>query len=145
MILHATAVAMPSASGWRGVLLRGPSGSGKSDLALRLLERGWRLVGDDYVEVWASGGGLFAAPAPRIAGVMEVRGVGLTGAASVSLARIALVVDCQGPAERMPEPDSEVIEAIAVPRLALAALEASAARKVVAALTSRDMASRLEP
>lgn len=136
---------MPTASGWRGVLLRGPSGSGKSDLALRLLERGWRLVGDDYVEVWASDGGLFAAPAPRIAGVMEVRGVGLTGAASVSLSRIVLVVDCEAPVDRMPEPDSEMIDGVAVARLSLTALEASAAQKVVTALTSRDMASRLEP
>lgn len=145
MILHATAVATPTASGWRGVVLRGPSGSGKSDLALRLIERGWRLVGDDYVEVWASGDGLFATAAPRIAGVMEVRGVGLTGAVSVSLARVAFVVDCQPPPDRMPEPDLERIDGIAVPRLSLAALEASAAHKVMTALTSRDMASRLEP
>ena len=86
MILHATAVATATGQGWRAVLLRGPSGSGKSDLALRLMERGWRLVGDDYVEAWASGAGLFAAPASRLAGVIEARGVGLTGAANLTLA-----------------------------------------------------------
>jgi serine kinase of HPr protein (carbohydrate metabolism regulator) len=145
MILHATAVARATAEGWRGVLLRGPSGAGKSDLALRLIEHGWRLVGDDYVEVWGSGGGLFAAPAPRIAGVMEARGVGLIGAASLSLARLDLIVDCEPPSDRMPEPDAERIDGVSVARLSLAALEASTPWKIIAALHARDMASRLEP
>jgi serine kinase of HPr protein (carbohydrate metabolism regulator) len=145
MILHASAVATATASGWRAVLLRGPSGSGKSDLALRLMERGWRLVGDDYVEAWASGDGLFVAPAPRIAGVIEARGVGLTGAAHLLLARAGLVVDCETPADRLPDPRAETIDGVALPRLSLSALEASAPRKIAAALFARDMASRLEP
>ncbi|MEG0819600.1 MAG: serine kinase, partial [Brevundimonas sp.] len=46
--LHATAVARYSPAGWRGVLIQGPSGVGKSDLALRLIGQGWRLVADDW-------------------------------------------------------------------------------------------------
>ena len=145
MILHATAVATATGQGWRAVLLRGPSGSGKSDLALRLMERGWRLVGDDYVEAWASGAGLFAAPASRLAGVVEARGVGLTGAANLTVARVGLVVDCEAPPDRLPELTSEAIDGVVLPRLSLSALEASAPQKIMAALTARDMASRLEP
>jgi hypothetical protein len=145
VILHATTVATATAQGWRAVLLRGPSGSGKSDLALRLMERGWRLVGDDYVEVWASGSGLFTAPASRIAGVIEARGVGLTGAANLSLARVGLVVACEPPSDRLPDPRREVIDGIGLPLISLSALEASAPRKILAALKTRDMASRLEP
>lgn len=145
MILHATAVAAATAQGWRAVLLRGPSGSGKSDLALRLMGRGWRLVGDDYVEVWASGPGLFTAPASRIAGVIEARGVGLTAAANLSLARVGLVVDCETSPDRLPELTGEAIDGVIVPRLSLSAVEASAPQKIIAALAARDMASRLEP
>ena len=145
MILHASAVATATASGWRAVLLRGPSGSGKSDLSLRLMERGWRLVGDDYVEAWASGGALFVAPAPRIAGVIETRGVGLTGAPHLLFARAVLLVDCEMPADRLPEPHAETIQDVALPHLSLSALEASAPGKIIAAVTARDMASRLEP
>ena len=60
MSVHATCIARRLGRGWAGVLLFGPSGAGKSDLALRALERGWRLVSDDYSTVWASGGGLYA-------------------------------------------------------------------------------------
>ena len=71
--LHATAVALDG----QAVLLLGPSGSGKSDLALRLVAAGWRLVADDRVVVTPNGDHLFASAPPRLTGLMEVRGVGI--------------------------------------------------------------------
>src|SRR3546814_12969710 len=71
--VHANCVALDG----RAVLLMGASGSGKSDLALRLIDRGWSLVCDDYVPLECRGGKLVHAPLEQIAGPMEVRHVGL--------------------------------------------------------------------
>ena len=71
--LHASCVAIRG----RGVLLTGPSGAGKSDLALRLIDRGAVLVGDDGVVIEARDGRLHARPGPNIEGQMEVRGLGI--------------------------------------------------------------------
>lgn len=137
MRLHATAVARHGPGGWRAVLLRGPSGSGKSDLALRLIGRGWRLVGDDYVEAWASGGRLFATAAPNIAGLIEARGVGLRPCPPIVMARAVLLIDCvAAEPERLPELDREALDGVGIPRLALRAVEASAADKIQLALHS---------
>ena len=57
--LHATAVARHTPTGWRGVLIQGPSGVGKSDLALRLIGQGWRLVADDWTHLWTSDDALY--------------------------------------------------------------------------------------
>ncbi|WP_296817709.1 HPr kinase/phosphorylase [Brevundimonas sp.] len=134
--MHATAVAGWTRKGWRSVLLRGPSGAGKSDLAFRLMGRGWRLVGDDYVEVWASGNGLFVGPSERIAGLMEVRSLGLVGVRALCPARAVLLVDCAtGPLERLPEPQTETLEGVRLPRLALDPFETSAPDKTILALS----------
>lgn len=61
----------------RGLLIEGPSGSGKSSLALALIDRGAKLVGDDGVMFEIRDGRLWAAPAPHISGLLEVRNVGL--------------------------------------------------------------------
>lgn len=127
--IHASSVA----SGGRAVLIRGPSGSGKSDLALRLIDRGWVLVSDDYTIVRPIGGRLVAQAPPNIAGKIEIRGVGIVAMDRVSQAPVALVVDLDRPVERMPEPDSVRIAGIAVARIAANALEASAPLKVEAA------------
>jgi serine kinase of HPr protein (carbohydrate metabolism regulator) len=120
-------VALWSAGGWRAVLLRGPSGAGKSDLALRLMDEGWRLVGDDYVHVFASGDGLYAAPADRLAGLVEARGVGIVAAAHLPLARVRLAVDCvQKDVERHPEGGFAELAGVSVPRLTLDIRPASA-------------------
>ncbi len=133
--LHATAVARRGPRGWRGVLLRGPSGSGKSDLALRLIDAGWRLIGDDYVHVWRSGGGLHACAPETIAGRIEARGLGIIDAPWRPVARIVLVVDCRLTApERLPEPDWATIEGVRLPRLRLDIRPASAARTVAFAI-----------
>ena len=135
MRLHVTAMARMRPEGPRAVLLRGASGAGKSDLALRLMQRGWRLVGDDYVDVWPSGGALYAAGPERIVGLIEARGLGLVSAAFLPLARVALVVDCvQSAPDRLPELESETIQGIATRRLALCALEPSACAKLEAVL-----------
>ncbi|WP_282008073.1 HPr kinase/phosphorylase [Brevundimonas aveniformis] len=146
MTIHATAVALMTASGWRAVLLRGPSGAGKSDLALRLLGRGgWQMIADDRVHLWRSGASLYVAPVERLAGALEARGIGLMDVPFRPLARLGLIADCGEPAERLPDPLSEVIEGVAVPVVALDARAPSAPDKLRLALCGRDALSRLEP
>ena len=92
--LHATAVARHTPAGWRGVLIQGPSGVGKSDLALKLIGQGWRLIADDWTHVWASGGALYAAAPATITGKIEVRGLGIVAAPLWPLTLIRLAVTC---------------------------------------------------
>src|SRR3954468_23707618 len=75
VIVHAGLIARRSGGPWRGVLIEGPSGSGKSDLALRALEAGFRLVADDRVVLWASEGRLFGRAPETLFGLIEVRGL----------------------------------------------------------------------
>jgi serine kinase of HPr protein (carbohydrate metabolism regulator) len=125
--LHATAVVRHGPGGWRGVLLRGTPGSGKSDMALRLIDAGWRLVADDYAHVFASDGRLFACTPDRIAGRIEARGLGIVPLPYHPVARIILLVDCaQTPAERLPDADFETVAGISLPRLTLDVRPASA-------------------
>ena len=133
---HATAIATRAGgAGWRAALLAGQPGAGKSDLALRLIGRGWRLVGDDYVHLFASGGALYARCPDTIAGRMEIRGLGVTPAAALGLARVVLTVQLvHGSVERMPEPVMRAVEGVAVPLLQLDPREASAVEKVAVAL-----------
>ena len=93
--VHGTCVARSGA----GVLLLGPAGAGKSDLALRLLSRGFDLVADDQVVIEDG----VACPPPPLAGLLEVRGVGIVRLAYVAAARLALGVEL-GPPERLPDP-----------------------------------------
>ena len=126
-MVHATAVALWCPDGWRGALLRGPSGAGKSDLALRLIADGWRLIGDDYVHVFASGGALFAAPAERIAGRIEARGVGIIPTRHLPLGRLRLIVDClQHSGDRLPQTGWATLSQVALPLLPLDVRPASA-------------------
>lgn len=129
--LHATCVAC----GGRAVLLLGASGSGKSDLALRLLDRGWVLVADDQVELRRSGAGLVASPPPTIAGLIEIRGVGIVRRPHASGVPVALAFDLAVTPERLPEPALRAISGVALSCLPLAPFEPSAALKVEAALT----------
>jgi serine kinase of HPr protein (carbohydrate metabolism regulator) len=116
------------------VLIAGPSGSGKSDLALRLIDRGAVLVSDDYTELTPAGGRLLASPPERIAGKIEMRGVGILEREWVSGVPVCLVVDLSRAAERLPQAETGVCGGIALPSLGLSALEGSAAIKVEAAL-----------
>ncbi len=98
-ILHATCVAFAK----RGVLILGPSGSGKSGLGLHLMALGARLVADDRTIVTAKVGTLIASSPPAIRGLIEARGVGLIHAETETSAPIALVVDLgQAETDRLP-------------------------------------------
>ena len=125
-VVHASCVAI----GGRAVLLSGRSGTGKSDLALRLIDRGAELVSDDYTEVRRRGGDLHATPPARLAGKIEVRGLGIVTMTHLSDVPVALLVDLEAPVERMPQPSLRRLAGVDVPATALAALEPSAAIKV---------------
>lgn len=133
--VHATAVARYGSKGWRGVLLTGPSGSGKSDMALRLIARGWRLIADDYCEVWAADGSVWATAPTRIAGRLEARGLGIVPFPALTVSRIVLVVACgQFQVERLPEWGVELTAGLALPRMAIDIRPASAPDTLEAAL-----------
>jgi serine kinase of HPr protein (carbohydrate metabolism regulator) len=135
--LHGTTVALRGPNGWRGVLIMGPSGAGKSDLALRLIQRGGRLVADDYTCVFMSGGAAWATAPETIAERMEVRGVGVVSAPTWSLVRLGLVMELTtGPVERLPEPRSQRVAGVALPVFSLDAREPSAVEKITV-LTQR--------
>lgn len=127
--LHASAVAI----GGRGVLILGASGRGKSDLALRLIDRGAILIADDQVELAARDGRLHACALATIYGKLEVRGIGIVDLDAVA-APIALVVDLDATPERLPEPGAMIVEGIQLPVVALAPFDASAPIKVELAL-----------
>jgi len=129
-LVHASCVAI----GGRAVLISGASGRGKSDLALRLIDRGARLVSDDYTIVRPATGRLLASAPTRIAGKMEIRGVGIVDMAAVGDMPVCLLVDLDLAPERLPEPASRSIADIEIPVIGLAALEASATIKVESAL-----------
>jgi len=128
VLVHATAVAL----GARAVLLRGPSGSGKSDLALRLIDAGARLVADDQTELLRRGDRILVRAPAAIAGLIEARGVGILRLEAIDEAALVLIADLVAPerVERLPEPRREEFFGIAVPVVAMAPFEASAAAKL---------------
>jgi HPr kinase/phosphorylase len=98
VIVHGSCVALKSA----GVLLLGDSGSGKSDLALRLIHEGWRLVADDRTVLSLAKTGIAAAAPTTIKGLLEVRGVGIV-TLPAQAARLKLVVQLGREGPRLPE------------------------------------------
>lgn len=144
--VHATAIALKVKSQWRAVLLRGPSGAGKSDLALRLIHDGARLVADDQTHVARRGRSLIATPPPSLAGLIEARGIGIVRLPRSQLlarAPVALLVDLVPPdrVERLPEPQTEALLDVTIPRLDLTPFEGSAVQKLWLALTRSAAAS----
>jgi serine kinase of HPr protein (carbohydrate metabolism regulator) len=125
-LVHASCVAI----GGRGVLLAGRPGAGKSDLALRLIDRGAALVSDDYTELRRSGGRLLARAPATIAGKIELRGVGIVELAAAADVPICLHADLDRAPERLPEAETVRLAGQDVPSVALAALEASAPLKL---------------
>ncbi|MEO7026543.1 MAG: HPr kinase/phosphorylase [Caulobacteraceae bacterium] len=137
MILHAGLVARRLAGRWRGALIEGTAGAGKSDLALRAMDAGWRLVADDRVIVFNSGGGLFGRAPVSLAGRLEARSVGILTMPHLPLAEISFVVRCAESRDelaRLPAADTRTILAIALPRISLLALDASAPALLAAAI-----------
>ncbi len=126
--VHGTSVAV----GGCAVLLRGPSGSGKSDLALRLIDGGAALVADDQTVLSRDGHEILASAPPRIAGRMEVRGLGIVRLAAVPGVPLRMVVDIvsAGDVERLPKAAETMLLGVSVPVLRLAAFEASAPAKI---------------
>ena len=122
--IHASAVLV----GPRAILIRGPAGSGKSRLALALIQGGrqlplTRLVGDDRVHVEAAHGRLLVRPAETLVGLIEVRGLGIRRLPYEPVAMVGLVVDLAAPdSDRLPAAESAVTEVagIRLPRLAVA-------------------------
>lgn len=135
--LHASCVAIAG----RAVLIQGLSGSGKSDLALRLIDRGSVLVSDDYTVVQRSGEKLFASPPTNIVGLIEVRGLGLVSMPFESEVPVALIVSISDAVNRMPDDlDDQTIAGVILPRVQIMPLEASAPIKVELMLKARGLA-----
>ncbi len=130
--IHATSVMIDG----RAMLLSGPSGSGKSDLALRLIDRGALLISDDYTLLENRDGILFAFAPPRIAGRIEIRGIGIIDVGIAGAVPVSLMLALDEAPDRLPD---DVIGTIAlqnvdIPALPFAAFEISAAIKAEAAL-----------
>ena len=117
--IHASAVLL----GAKAVLIRGPSGSGKSRLAWQLLNSALpftRLVGDDRVHLEVRNGRLLARPAKELTGLIEVRGLGIRRLVYEPLATVGLVVDLAAPdAGRLPEGGETIVDGVKLPRLAV--------------------------
>ena len=133
MIRHAGLIARRMAGAWRGALIEGPSGVGKSDLALRAVDQGFSLVADDRTLVFLSNGKLFGRAPDALAGLIEARGVGVLSQPCRPFCRIDLLVRCVDrpqAVERLPDPVFEVIEGVSTPVLQLWPLEPAAPGKI---------------
>src|SRR6516164_6928331 len=148
--VHASAVKVGS----RAVLIRGPSGSGKSRLAFDLILSGRSgqlppaiLVGDDRVYLDTAGGELLVRPAPRLAGLIEIRGLGIRQLDFAAEAIVGLVVDLAADdAARLPADDAlqTSIFGVEMPRIPVAS-GFSPLPLVVAALTTTKSSSPVNP
>jgi serine kinase of HPr protein (carbohydrate metabolism regulator) len=129
-MLHASCVAIDG----RAVLIEGPSGCGKSDLALRLVDRGARLVADDQTLVLRTPAGLVARPPHTIEGKVEVRGIGIVSLPHLAEAPVALIIHLDPEPPRLPERRRRVVAGVEMRVIALDPRSASAPIKVELAL-----------
>jgi serine kinase of HPr protein (carbohydrate metabolism regulator) len=139
LLVHATAVAVDG----RAVLLRGPPGAGKSDLGLRLIDAGARLISDDQSELRRAGDRVLVRAPATILGLIELRGIGIVRLPPLTDVPLALIADLVAPdrVERLPEPRREPILGLDVPVVAIAPFEASAVAKLRAALLTPPVAA----
>jgi serine kinase of HPr protein (carbohydrate metabolism regulator) len=129
--VHASTVALEG----RAVLITGASGSGKSDLALRLLDRGFTLVSDDQTIVRKDGERLLASAPPNIAGKLEIRGIGIVEMETTTDVPVALLIELASDIQRLPDDSRErPILGVALPLISIDAMTASAPSKVALAL-----------
>jgi serine kinase of HPr protein (carbohydrate metabolism regulator) len=129
--VHASTVARDG----RAVLITGPSGSGKSDLALRLLDRGFTLVSDDQTIVKKDGNRLVASAPPTIAGKLEIRGIGIVDMERTDNIPVTLIVELTGDIQRLPDDSRQrPILGVMLPLITIDAMTASAPSKVALAL-----------
>jgi len=131
--IHGTCVAFRG----MGILIRGPSGSGKSDLALRLIDNNAKLVSDDQVLAMVKNGEVVLSPPRSIAGKIEVRGVGVINMRYIKSSKLALVVDLVKKSqaiERLPKKKLTKLLGVNVPVIELIPFEASAVIKLKLAL-----------
>ena len=137
--IHASSVAIDG----RAVLITGASGSGKSDLALRLLDRGFTLVSDDQTVVRRDGERLIASAPPQIAGKLEVRGIGIVEVKTASDVPVALLVELTSDIQRLPDDKRErPVLGVPLPIVSVDPITASAASKVALALDRLGLAIR---
>ncbi|MGH6896323.1 MAG: HPr kinase/phosphorylase [Geminicoccaceae bacterium] len=136
--LHASCVALSG----RGVVLLGPSGSGKSDLALRLIDAGGRLVADDRLVVERQGERLLGRPPEALAGLIEVRGLGIMRVEHCWSAPLGLVVELDetAPWPRLPERMTHELLGVALPYLRLDPRAPSTCAKIKLALGAERVA-----
>jgi HPr kinase/phosphorylase len=119
----------------RGLLIRGASGSGKSDLALRLIDAGGTLIADDQTHVEPKDGHAIASAPETIKGLIEVRGFGLVKMPDAGAVRLDTVIQCEaGEIERMPLPASMLVAGISLPLYYIKPFESSAVAKIRAIL-----------
>jgi HPr kinase/phosphorylase len=128
LLIHATTVAIDG----EAILLRGPPGSGKSDLALRLIDAGAQLVADDQTLLRRERDRVIATAPPAIAGLLEIRGIGVVRVAVAEMAPLLMIADLTiaSAIERMPQAQFETVLGVAIPLVALAPFEASAAARL---------------
>jgi len=128
--IHATCISLKN----KGILILGPSGSGKSDLALRaIMSRGAKLIADDRVDITLKNQSLYASSPAAIQGLLEVRGVGIVKFEPKLNQKIDLVVelvDNPSKIERLPEPDFYEYQGIKIEKIKLYPFELSALDKL---------------
>jgi len=141
LIRHGGLIAARVSGAWRGVLIEGPAGAGKSDLALRAVGQGFTLVADDRVRLWLSGGRLFGRAPAALEGLLEIRGLDVLRLPNLPLAEVALVARCATP-ERIPEPALEAFLGVSIPLIELDPRADSAPAKLRRALSHFDAAHK---
>jgi serine kinase of HPr protein (carbohydrate metabolism regulator) len=140
MIVHAGLIARRVGGVWKGVLIEGPSGAGKSGLALRALQQGFRLVADDRVLLWRSGGRLYGRAPDPLHGLIEMRGLDVVPMTSLPFAEVALVASLGTP-DRIPQPELVERLQVVIPALEIATNDLESPLKLTHALEAFDAGS----